>query len=220
MEKMPFQQHLSRATAGVSSTQVVRSEWQKQLPVLRGHTVMLRDLRASDAASLHALLTTQEVARFISPPPTTVREFENFIAWTHRQREAGAYVCFAVTLEGADTAIGIFQIRTLDTNFATAEWGFALGSAFWGTGVFEESANLVMEFGFETLGIHRLEARAAILNGRGNGALIKIGAVQECVLRKSFIREGRAHDQALYAMLKADWRALRSTRSVSAPRVH
>src|SRR6266542_2231463 len=161
MEKMPYQPHLSTETVGVSSAQTVRSDWQKQLPVLRGRTVMLRELRPSDAASLHALLTTEEVARFISPPPATIEEFENFIAWTHRQRSAGAYVCFAVTVEGTDTAVGIFQIRTLDTNFETAEWGFALGSPFWGTGMFQESAELVMEFGFETLGINRLEARAA-----------------------------------------------------------
>src|SRR5205085_5177642 len=148
-------------------------------------------------------------------------EFGKFIAWTHRQRKAGAYVCFAVTLEGFDTAIGIFQVRQLDPTFGTAEWGFALGSQFWGTGVFHESAELVMEFGFEVLGIHRLEARAAVANGRGNGALLKLGAVQECVLRKSFVRDGVATDQALYAMLQDDWRALRSTsRQAPSARVH
>ncbi len=222
MEKMPYQTHLTVETAMASSDQVVHSDWQKQLPVLRGKRVIVRELRTSDAVSLHSLLTTEEVSRFISPPPATVQEFEKFIAWTQRQRAAGAYVCYAVTLEGFDTAIGIFQVRQLDPSFGTAEWGFALGSAFWGTGIFQESAELVMEFGFEVLGIHRLEARAAVANGRGNGALLKLGAVQECVLRKSFVRDGVATDQALYAMLQDDWRALRSASqsNVSSVRVH
>jgi ribosomal-protein-alanine N-acetyltransferase len=222
MEKMPYQTHLTVETAMASPEQVVHSDWQKQLPVLRGKRVIVRELRASDAVSLHALLTTEEVSRFISPPPATVQEFEKFIAWTHRQRAAGAYVCYAVTLEGFDTAIGIFQVRQLDPSFGTAEWGFAFGSAFWGTGIFQESAELVMEFGFEVLGINRLEARAAVANGRGNGALLKLGAVQECVLRKSFVRDGVASDQALYAMLQDDWRALRSSsqNNVSSVRVH
>jgi RimJ/RimL family protein N-acetyltransferase len=43
--------------------------------------------------------------------------------------------------------------------FSTAEWGFAVGSAFWGTGVFRESAELLLAFAFETIGVHRLEAR-------------------------------------------------------------
>ena len=77
-------------------------------------------------------------------------------------------------------------MRQLEPGFGTVEWGFVIGAPFWGTGVFEESANLVLDFAFETLGVHRLEARAAVLNGRGNGALVKIGAVQECVLRQAF----------------------------------
>jgi RimJ/RimL family protein N-acetyltransferase len=145
------------------------------------------------------------VARFISPPPTSVEGFERFIAWTHRERAAGKYACFAVTVKGFDTAIGIFQIRDLEAGFGTAEWGFAIGSAFWGTGVFQDGANLALEFAFETLGVHRLEARAAVLNGRGNGALLKVGAVQECVLRKSFHRDGRQLDQVLYSILESDW---------------
>jgi len=177
--------------------------------VLSGTQVTLRELRTSDAASLFTMLTSEEVSRFISPPPSTVDGFERFIAWTLRQRTAGSYACYAVTLKGFDTAIGIFQVRETEPGFGTAEWGFALGSAFWGTGVFQEGAKLVIEFAFETLNVHRLEARAAVQNGRGNGALHKLGAVQEGVLRKSFLKNGVYLDQVLYAIVQDDWRASR-----------
>jgi ribosomal-protein-alanine N-acetyltransferase len=153
------------------------------------------------------MLSTEEVSRFISPPPTTVEGFERFIAWTHRMRTAGTYACFAVTIKGHDTAIGIFQVRELEPGFGTAEWGFAIGSPFWGTGVFQQGAELVLEFAFETLGVHRLEARCAVKNGRGNGALRKLGAVQEGVLRKSFLKDGQYLDQVLYGIIEDDWRA-------------
>jgi RimJ/RimL family protein N-acetyltransferase len=206
-------------TAMVQPTtgQVISSDWQQRLPVLTGRTVTLRELRTSDAASLFAMLTTEEVARFISPPPTTVEGFERFIAWTHRERAAGNYACFAVVPHGTDTAIGIFQVRQLEPGFGTAEWGFALGSAFWGTGVFVDGARLVIDFAFETIKTHRLEARAAILNGRGNGALRKIGAMQEGILRKSFLRNGEYLDQALWTILDEDWKAQRTVWGV---RVH
>jgi RimJ/RimL family protein N-acetyltransferase len=64
----------------------VSSDWKKGLPVLQGHGVILRELRQSDAASLLTLLTTEEVTRFISPPPTTIEGFERFIAWAARER--------------------------------------------------------------------------------------------------------------------------------------
>ena len=185
------------------------SDWKQALPVLTGSLATLRELRLSDATSLLAMLSSEEVARFISPPPTTVEGFERFIAWTHRERAAGNYACFAVVPHGMDTAIGIFQVRQLEPGFGTAEWGFAIGSAFWGTGVFMDGARMVIDFAFDTIHTHRLEARAAILNGRGNGALRKIGAVQEGILRKSFLRNGEYLDQALWTILDEDWKQQR-----------
>ena len=183
---------------------VVDAHWRKALPVLHGKGFTLRELRVTDANTLLSLLTTEEVTRFISPPPTTVAGFERFIQWAQREREAGRYVCFAVVPTGYDTAVGLFQIRQLDPTFGTAEWGFALGSAFWGSGLFVAGAELMIDFAFDVIGVHRLEARAAVENGRGNSALRKIGAVQEGVLRKSFLRNGRFLDQALWAILPED----------------
>jgi RimJ/RimL family protein N-acetyltransferase len=184
---------------------VTTSDWRQMLPVLSASKVVLRELRASDAASLLKLLTTEEVTRFISPPPTTVEGFQEFIAWTHRKRSEGRYACFAVVPEGMDTAIGIFQLRALDPEFGTAEWGFALGTPFWGTGLFNQGAALTLAFAFDSLGVHRLEARAVPGNGRGTGALRKMGAVPESVLRQSFLKDGRYHDQILWSLLAADW---------------
>jgi ribosomal-protein-alanine N-acetyltransferase len=223
MEKMPYRPALdltSVVSTGDVAGSIVTSEWQRGLPALRGELVSLRELRASDAASLCALLTTEEVSRFISPPPTTVDGFERFIAWTHRQRVAGSYVCFAVTLRGYDTAIGIIQVRQSDRRFESAEWGFAIGSTFWGTGVFQESARLVVDFAFDAVGVRRLEARAAVKNARGTAALRKLGAVEECVLRKSFLRHGEYLDQALYAIIDTDWRARRTAPGVRTIHVH
>jgi RimJ/RimL family protein N-acetyltransferase len=206
MEKMPYQPRLDeRLPLLPPLPATVATDWRAGLPLLTGTLVTLRELRIADAASLLATLTTDEVTRFISPPPTTVEGFERFIAWTHRQRAAGQYVCFAVVPKGTDTAIGLFQVRALEPGFGTAEWGFALGSEFWGSGMFVDAARQVVTFTFETVGAHRLEARAAVRNGRGNGALRKIGAVQEGVLRRSFLRNGEYLDQALWSILDEDW---------------
>jgi ribosomal-protein-alanine N-acetyltransferase len=195
---MSFTEFDTTATSGTSN-------WRQTLPVLRGQGITLRELRLSDAASLLTLLTTEEVTRFISPPPTTVEGFARFISWAQREREAGRYICFAVVPDGYDTAVGLFQLRQLDPRFSTGEWGFAIGSAFWGSGLFASGAALVIDFAFGVVGAHRLEARAVALNGRGNGALRKIGAVQEGILRKSFLRGGKYFDQLLWSILDEDW---------------
>jgi RimJ/RimL family protein N-acetyltransferase len=174
--------------------------------VVRSGKITLRELQPSDAQALWAFVNSSEVTKFLSPPPATVDGFERFIHWTHEQRIVGMQATFAVVVEGFDTPVGLFQLRQLEPDFGTAEWGFAIGSAFWGTGVFRTGAELMMHVAFDVVGVHRLEARACTTNARGNAALKKIGAVQEGVLRRSFQRNGEYLDQVLWTVLEEDWR--------------
>ena len=162
-----------------------------------------------------ALLTTAEVTRFISPPPTSIEGFERFIAWTLHEQACGRYICFGIVPAGFDHAVGIIQVRQLEAEFRTAEWGFAIGREFWGTGLFHATALSVVQFVFEHVGVHRLEARAAVANGRGNAALRKLGATFEGLLRKSFLRNGEYLDQVLWAIVADDWVVARPSEHVS-----
>ena len=65
-------------------------------------------------------------------------------------------------LPGHDTAVGLFQVRQLDSRFDAAEWGFALASEYWGSGLFHEGADAVLRFVFDVVGVTRLEARAVV----------------------------------------------------------
>lgn len=185
--------------------------WREGLLTRTSPLCTLRELTLEDAPSLCALLTTEEVSRFISPPPTSVEGFETFIRWAHQQRAQGRYACFGVVPTGQTAAVGLFQVCMRDAEATTAEWGFALGSAYWGTGIFMECARRVIDFVFGELGMQRLEARAVAENGRGNGALRKVGAVRAGLLRGSFERMGERLDQALWIITRQDWLpALRS----------
>ena len=211
MEKVTYPEHSGEeavvaAVPATVATAEKASDWRHGLPALAGTLVTLRDLRPGDAESLFVALATDEVTRFISPPPPTVEGFERFIAWTARPRAAGQYACFAVVPRGSDTAVGLFQIRSLEPDFKTAEWGFAIAPELWGSGFFADGAHLAIGFAFDTLGAHRLEARSAVANGRGNAALRKLGASREGILRKSFLRHGEYHDQALWTILADEWR--------------
>lgn len=181
-------------------------DWRHALPTLSaaGHT--LRQLRHDDAMALLAMVTCDEVTEFISPPPLTLDGFERFIAWTERERAAGTSICYGIVPAGYDSIVGIIQVRALQPDFLIAEWGVALGAAFWGTGVFQPCASAVIDFAIDVMGVRRLEARATAANARGNGALSKLGAAPEGVLRNGFMKNGRYHDQLLWAIVESDWR--------------
>lgn len=182
------------------------SNWRHGLPVLRGSVVTLREPRLSDAAALWSMLASTEVSRFMAAPPSSVEGFERFIGWTIAERAAGNYACFVVVPHGSDQPIGLFQLRRLDASFETAEWGFALGSDFWSSGVYADAAEMVIEFAFAAVGAHRLEARTAVANGRGSGALRKMGATREAILEGSLEKDGQHLDQALWTIQDLDWR--------------
>ena len=181
--------------------------WQAALPVLEGARVSLRELQPSDAAPLLPLISAPEVARFISPPPPSIERLESFIEWSRRQRAAGTYVAFALEPRGSTSPAGLLQVRQLDEEFRTAEWGFVLGAPLWGRGLFREAAHLLLDFAFGTIGVHRLEARAAVPNARAHAAIQRLGAVREGVLRQSLVTgDGSCFDQVLWSLLDEDWR--------------
>ena len=211
MEKMPYQDQLRIQTAEIPFG------WHFGLPTICGEKVTLREPRRSDAPALLAMLTSEEVAEYVSPLPRTVEGFEAFIAEAHHERTRGNSFCYGVVPRGYEDAMGLFQVRQLEPGFGSAEWGFAIGSPFWGSGVFMEGAKAIIDFSFGVVGVQRLEARSIASNGRGNAALRKVGALQEGTLRRSFQRNGRYLDQILWSILKDDWRQAKMSWG---PRLH
>lgn len=213
MQKRPRIEHDRETATGARPSTAMLGSWRNVPPVLRGARVTLREPCRSDAIALLSALATSEVARFIVPPPDSVEGFEQFIAEQRAGRSAGDSICFGVVPDGYQDPVGIFQVRRLEPGFRAAEWGFALASEFWGEGLFYAAAPLLLDWVFETLETERLEARSAITNGRGNGALRKLGAVQEAVLRQSLLRHGEYLDQLLWTLTAEKWRAQRPPRA-------
>jgi RimJ/RimL family protein N-acetyltransferase len=219
-EKMPVQLVPDlQATAPTTSAapEAAPRDWRQGLPVLRDKLVTLRELEVSDAPYLFSMLSTDEVRRYMTPPPPDIEGFERFIAWARAERAAGRFLCYGIIPAGYENPVGLFQVRQIDPVFTAGEWGAALGSQFWGTGLFESAARMVMDFLFDDLGVHRLEARAAVQNGRANGAARKIGAVPEGVARQGLNCRGRYHDQLMWSILAEDWL---QAREVQRPIVH
>ena len=189
-------------------------DWRRGLPRLSDGSVVLRELRLPDAPSLLAHLNDEHVLQYIAPCPSTVDGFRRFIRWTRSERRRGLHACFGIIPSNATTPVGIIQVWPVERDFSTVEWGFVLGHSYWGTGVFARSARLLLDAlfidgVFGPPGVLRLEARAVDVNGRGNGALRKMTATREGVLRGAFRKEEESRDQVMWSILGPDWRAAR-----------
>ena len=192
-------------------------EWRTELRPLNGRIVTLREPAMQDLGPVVDLLSLGDATRFGLDEPVSEVGVQELIERFARERASGLAVTYAITLITARTIVGLVQVRQLDPSFEAGEWECTIAPSWRGSGIFLETARLVGSFAFGTLGTHRLEARVLLQNGRANGALRKLGAVQEGVLRRSVRRAGEYVDQVLWSLLKEDW----GEHWVStAPRVH
>jgi RimJ/RimL family protein N-acetyltransferase len=203
-----------------NSPNVTTAPWRRELPTLSARLVSLREPVAEDLGPLVDLLSIGDASRFGVDDPISEVGIQMFIDRVHRERETGVSFTYVILHAGSRTVIGIAQVRALDPAFETAEWECTLVPSVRGSGVFLDIARLLGSFVFGSVGAHRLEARVLLQNGRANGALRKLGAVQEGILRRAIRRRGEYADQVLWSVLKDDWGDHWTSIPATAPRVH
>jgi RimJ/RimL family protein N-acetyltransferase len=181
---------------------------QGPLPVLMGRRVLLREPREDDGPTLFRYTSDPEVTRFLAvEPPGTVDDTLYFIAQCHEHRKQGREYVFVIAEVSTDEPVGIICLRHIDAPMRTAQIGTWLGRNRWGSGANAEAKRLLLDFAFDRLRLHRVEARISVSNGRSRKAFERLGATSEGVLRESFYKDGTYHDQHLYAILEQEWRA-------------
>jgi len=204
---------LRKSLVDPSDRSPLRTDWRAGLPELHDDAATLRELRRGDAQSLVAHLDRARVLKYIARCPTTSAGFVRFIRWTHAQRRKGNIACYGIVPAGHNVAVGVIQFWPIEPDFSTAEWGFALGEAFWGTGLFIRCARLALDAVFRQLGVYRLEARAVDVNVYGNHALAKLGATREGRLRGGFHSGPVIRDHVMWSILAPDWQQHRARTS-------
>src|SRR5262245_38768424 len=180
--------------------------WTERVPPLRGDLMTLREVAASDVYALFTLFSDPVITAYMAPPPPTLAKFAGFVAWSHQEREQGHGLCFAIVPEGMTAAVGILQVRSLDSTLSRAEWGFVLSAHFWSTGVFSDAANVLVEFAFKTMHVNRLEARIALRNRRAHAAVQKLGARFESTLAASSQSVIPRDPEFVWTLSEHDWR--------------
>jgi RimJ/RimL family protein N-acetyltransferase len=142
----------------------------------------------------------------MAPPPPTLAKFAGFVEWSHQERAQGRGVCFGIVPDGMTAAVGILQVRFLNSTSTEAEWGFVLSTHFWSTGVFSDSAKVLVEFAFGTMHLDRLEARISLRNRRSQAAVQKLGARFESTLPSASPHGIPRDPETVWALKEHDWR--------------
>ena len=175
-------------------------------PQLRGNRLRLRGPRADDADAVFALFSDPAVMRYWSRPPMTARaEAEGRIAEYAEDFDARKALQWVVATRAHDEVIGTCALFRFEPRHRRAEIGYALRSDHWGRGLACEAVTLALDWGFRTLGLHRIEADIDPRNAGSRKLLERLGFASEGLLRERYFVGGETSDTELFGLLATGW---------------
>jgi RimJ/RimL family protein N-acetyltransferase len=177
---------------------------------LTGDRVRLRELRESDLDHLVAwwqdpdLMVTQTSGPYHARMAAPIAE--QFRTWS---RNDGTDAGFVIETRADGVAIGHAALFGANAHNRTATFAIMIGPPHQNLGLGTEATRLVLRFGFDELGLHRIQLVANDFNERGLATYRKVGFVEEGRSREAIFRSGAWHDQVHMGILAREWRAAR-----------
>jgi RimJ/RimL family protein N-acetyltransferase len=176
-----------------------------QQPTLHTERLVLRPFALTDAPEVQRLAGDKAVASTTLNIP---HPYENGIAeeWigTHREGfEQGEMAAFAVVLRNG-TLVGAIGLH-ISQRHERAELGYWIGRPYWNQGYCTEAARALLRYGFETLGLNRIQARHFVRNPASGRVMIKVGMRCEGTMRQDVKKWDVFEDTRLYAILKSEY---------------
>jgi RimJ/RimL family protein N-acetyltransferase len=165
-----------------------------------------------DVDAIHAYLSREDVCAYIPISPSTREQVEERYRDPNRSRsvltEGGQALGLAVVLKDTGELIGDVLLMWNRPEHRSAEIGYVFHPAHAGRGYATEAARVLLELGFDGLGLHRITARIEDLNPASGAVLRKIGMRQEAVLVENEWFKGRWSTEIDLAILDREWRVL------------
>jgi ribosomal-protein-alanine N-acetyltransferase len=177
-------------------------------PVLSSGRIVLRQFTSADAQALYELRADKEVMKFIDRPmATSIDDAYAFLKRMDDSLIAGDGISWAISLKDDPAMIGNIGLwRIIKENYR-AEIGYMLNTEYQRKGIMQECFDLVLDYGFNSMGLHSIEANINPGNNASMKILEKNGFVKEAYFRENFFFNGRFLDSAIYSLLKSSWKA-------------
>ena len=181
----------------------------KNIPTLETERLILRRMKPGDLSDVFDYARRSEVSEFLlwypHDEPSFTRRYLKIIDTKYKR---GEFYDWAVVCKADGRMIGTAGFTRFDIFNNSAEIGYVLNSEYWGQGLAAEAARAVITFGFEALGLHRIEARYMPDNSASGRVAEKCGMRFEGILRESVYAKGKYVDVAVASILLQEYKAI------------
>ena len=171
-------------------------------------SIVVRTYREEDASALYEAV--RESIADVSPwlpwchENYSIQESRDFIGSRAKASQDGEWYSFAVFEKESGRFLGGVGLNFFNRVHQMANLGYWVRTSAVGSGVATRATRLVARFGFEQLGLHRIEIVAAVDNIGSQRVAQKAGAVREGVLRKRLLIRGESQDAVMFSLIPED----------------
>ena len=179
-------------------------------PVLTDRLV-LRPFRDADLDAFHTIQSRADVVRYLYWEPRSRDEAAEMLGRRMLQvaiDKAGDGLHLAADLQATGELIGHFSLFLASEEHRQGEVGFVVHPDHHGRGYATEGTRVMLGFGFEELGLHRIVGRCDARNTPSAKVMERLGMRREAHLVENEFIKGEWTDELVYAMLDREWRVL------------
>ncbi len=172
-------------------------------PEIQTQRLLLRRLKKSDAEEIFNLRSDERVMRYIGKDPaTSLSDAVQFIVNSNESLITNNGILWAIELkELPGKLIGFIAHWRLIKEHYRAEVGYMLRPDYWRKGIMKEALAVVVDYGFNEMKLHSIEAHINPANKASASLLESNGFVREAYFKEDFFYKGKFEDTAIYSKL-------------------
>lgn len=172
------------------------------IPTIETERLILRKITIQDAEDMYRYSSNEDVTSLVTwNTHISLEDTNDFIRSFLPKYDAP----WGIELKETGKLIGTVHFVWWDPQNKSAEIGYVLSKENWGKGIITEAASAVMTFGFENMGLIRIQARCFLENIGSEKVMKKLGMSYEGIARKAMVVKGTPRDLKVYAIINNEW---------------
>jgi len=171
-------------------------------PFLYTERLILRSITKNDASDLFLLRSDKKIMQFISRPiAVSLNDALDYINKIEQSLKENYGITWAISLKNNNALIGTIGFWRIESEHYRAEIGYMLSKDFHGTGVMNEAIKTVLDYGFNVMKLHSVEADVDPRNKSSIKLLEKNNFVREAYLKENYFFNGEFLDTLIFSLL-------------------
>lgn len=173
-------------------------------PEITTGRLLLRRTTEQDTDEIFFLRSNKEVMEFIERPRAlSMKDAQSFLDIINSSLNTNDGITWAITTrENPGKLIGTIGYHRIKKEHYRAEIGYMLNPAFWKKGIMKEAIFALLDFGFDAMHLHSIEAHINSGNHASAGVLEVTGFIKEAHFKEDFFFDGTFRDTIIYSRLK------------------